>query len=94
MEEATGFGQSRAARQRLDCVYVPVLNSVQLAVHDLLNILVGKELQDQGHVVRVKQQLCQIFCFQDICAKKVSRLVCDRQTMKSLTRKPEPFQKQ
>lgn len=53
-------------------MYIPVLDPVRLAVYRLLDVLVGKELQDKRDVVRVEEQLRHIFELQDICRQLVS----------------------
>lgn len=45
---------------------LPILNTVRLALHDLLDVLESKQLQHQGQIVGVEQKLCQVLEFQNI----------------------------
>jgi hypothetical protein len=59
MEEAGGAVSTTSARP-VSLSNPPMLGSVRLAVHYLLDILVRKELEYQRDVVRVYQQLREI----------------------------------
>lgn len=56
-------------------LYIPVFNSIRLAVYSLLNILMCEQLQHKRDVIRVEEQLRHVLELEDIYQKSALILI-------------------